>query len=63
MRPPLFSLRSFRNSRKLESSLFSVTIKISKLILMSSFDDSNLFQTELMLRCPSKTFLSVHYVT
>ena len=31
-------------------------MKISKLFLISSFDDSNLFLTELMLRWPSKIF-------
>ena len=42
---------------QLESSLPFVIIKIS-LFLISSFVDSNLFLTKLMLRCPSKTFFA-----
>ena len=47
---------------KLESNLFSVIIKISKIII-TSYADSNLFLTELMLRYSSETFLDVYYVT
>ena len=40
----------------LESSLLSVILKKSNFFLISSVADSNLFLTQLMLRCSSKTF-------
>ena len=44
-------------SGKLESSLLSLTRKISKVSFISLFNDSNLFRNEFTLRCPRKTFL------
>ena len=44
-------------SGKLESSLLSLTRKISQVSFISSFNDLNSFRNEFTFRCPGKAFL------